>query len=382
MSSSLSALDFVASCLALGSSAQRNKKLRFAITSGQVDWEAVLRIANDQLVSPALWVALRRRNLATNLPDDVRKYLYEIHRLNRDRNEGLRLQALEALRSLNALGVVPVLLKGAISLFSEIYDDPGSRVMLDLDILVPQDKAQDCWNKLRELGYSPLDCKRDFSCHHHLEPLQRLGGYGTIEIHRRAFSEKAERIVPPEWIWTRCRPMTDAGVAFCVPDPTFQVLHNVLHAAVDHGGFQRASGSLRSLHELALTATLYRDSIDWKQLRDFFERGSGPNVLTTWQALAHRLFGGRDQSRTGTFGTVFSLIYCLRYRLQARWTWIDASVARMLLFSDRNIQERYAGDDAITSVGAGRIRLLRDVFGHYGRQITRRIWRYMLGVSS
>jgi len=43
-------------------------------------------------------------------------------------------------------------LKGAASFFVKIFDDPGSRVMVDLDILVPQKAAEDCWNILHILA--------------------------------------------------------------------------------------------------------------------------------------------------------------------------------------------------------------------------------------
>lgn len=350
------------------------------LSSGHVDWTAAVKAANDQLISPALWQALRDTKQTANLPADVREYLHEIYRLNHDRNKRLRVQALGAIRSLNAVGVVPLLLKGAASLFLEVYNDPGSRVMLDLDILVPPDEAENCWKQLRRFGYVPVDCRRDFSRHHHLKPLQRPGEYGTIEIHRYAFSAEANQIVPASWMWTRCRSATESGATFCVPDATSYVLHNVLHEAVDHGGFQRAWGSLRSLHELAQLASLYRDCIDWTQVVDFFERNGSLNILSAWLYLACRLFGCHQPGAVPA--TLSARIYYTRYRLQARWQWANAFAARALLFSARGIRERYAADDSVRSVNEGRFRLLLDVVGHYIGQIVQWVWQRSLGSFS
>ena len=371
----VSALDFISDCLTVGNAPHERLPLRSVVTSAHLDWTDILTTANEQLVSPTLWAALRGRSLTSDLPADVGDYLREINRLNRVRNERLRVQTLDAANALNAIGVVPILLKGTASLFLDTYEDPGSRIMVDLDILVPRKDAEDCWNQLCKQGYSPIGCGRDFSRHHHLEPLQRPGDYGTIEIHHDALEENADDGSLTRRIRTHCRPVKNAGVAMCVPDRTSQVLHNILHAAVAHGGYERGVGSLRSLHELALTASQNREPIDWKEIRSWFERSGKTRVLDSWLYVAHRLFG--CQLPTNTRPTPSAIGYYARYRMQARWPWIDAVARRTLLFSARNIQERYGCDNSFTSLSNGRLRLFLDVSGYYGKRLARWCKQYV-----
>ena len=101
------------------------------------DWVPVLEIANDHLLTPALWGALGKSGHAAALPADAGEYLATLHRLNGDRNRALGRQAIELIGALNEQGITPALLKGGLALFDGPYADPAVRMMRDLDILVP-----------------------------------------------------------------------------------------------------------------------------------------------------------------------------------------------------------------------------------------------------
>jgi len=80
------------------------------------DWTRPLALANAHLLSPALYAGLAEAGALADLPHEAREYLGLLYRLNRDRNEALRHQAIELLAALNAAGVYPLLLKGGLSL--------------------------------------------------------------------------------------------------------------------------------------------------------------------------------------------------------------------------------------------------------------------------
>lgn len=379
MNARVAALDLLCNCLALDRSSERNDTLRAAMASGEVNWPSVVEIANDQLLAPALWVALRARGLARELPCDVREYLRDLHSLNLDRNQGLKTQMLEAAQALNAVGVAPLLIKGAVTLFSCAYDDPGSRVMLDLDILVPRDAAQTCWDRLCTLGYLPIACARDFSKHHHLAPLYRPGAYGTIEVHRDALPAECERLLPTERIWNRSTPVNEYGIYMRVPDLSSQVSLNIIHSAVAHGGYDLPTRSMRSLHELALTADRQNAHIAWTEIRTDFQCNGKARTLDAWIYLSHRIFGTPKPGGLGD--TLSARGYFARYRLQVRSRLASAFFRRLRLFSAHSIANRYGDDYTPRRVNAGRLRLLRELSSDYACRIARLSWRSLSRAS-
>jgi hypothetical protein len=355
--------------------------LRSGIAAGRYDWPTVIEIANAQLMTPALWVGLTEKGLVENLPRGVRDYLRELHRLNILRNERLRVQVLEAVRGLNSMGIEPILLKGSGSLFVKTFTDPGSRVMMDLDILVPQADAEACWRYLLALGYAPLEGGSvgrdaglhgvDYSRHHHLRPLYRPGDYGTLEIHRHVLPEEMAGFFPSQSLWNNIEPLEEDGTVMAVPAPTYRILHNLIHAALVDRGYLRGELPLRSLHEMALMLDARGEPIDWTTIRQLLERGGEPQVLGIWLYLCHRLFG--SPLPNGFVRTPATITHYARARLQARWNYLDKLVDRALWFSAADIRERYQCDGGFASLAKGRVRLA----AHISRKNAGRAFRWV-----
>ena len=153
MNPQIAALQFITRCLADDARPESISALRTAIHSGQLSWKAVVSLANNHLLTPAMWVLLTKKNLTDKLPDELRDYLRELHQLSKERNAQLRAQLLEAVRQLNRIDIAPVLLKGAMHLVTDVYGDPGARIMSDIDLLVPGENIEDCLTALHGLGY-------------------------------------------------------------------------------------------------------------------------------------------------------------------------------------------------------------------------------------
>src|SRR5262249_42248266 len=100
-------------------------------------WSDVIALANEHLLCPPLYSSLSPGQALDVLPEDVRDYLHHLYRANRRRNRIVRRQALEIVRELNRDGIVPLLLKGILTLVSEPTLDSASRMMADIDIAVP-----------------------------------------------------------------------------------------------------------------------------------------------------------------------------------------------------------------------------------------------------
>ena len=102
-------------------------------------WPRLVTLSGVHLLTPALAPALEHEHLRAAVPDELRDYLAAMHEAATQRNDALRAQLEEVAARLNAIGVVPVALKGAIRLIDGLWPDPALRFMHDLDLLVPDD---------------------------------------------------------------------------------------------------------------------------------------------------------------------------------------------------------------------------------------------------
>jgi hypothetical protein len=379
----LAALDFITGCLSVQSSSDRNATLSSVIAAGRLDWPSVITIANAQLVTPALWVSLRNRGLVEHMPSAVGEYLRELHRLNTLRNEHLRAQAIEVVSRLNTIGIEPVLLKGSALLFVDTFDDPGSRVMADLDLLVPPESAKQGWHILRRtLGYVPVDHNAErvhaglgylnYVRHHHLRPLHRPGEYGVVEIHREVLPSETGRLLPASLVWSHVEPVQEGGVRMGVPVPTYRILHNLLHSDLVNRTYIRGDISLRSLHELALTQTVCHERIDWSRIRQLMDRGGALKVLDATLYLCHRLLGTPLPDRRRP--TLKAKVHYARSRLQVRWGWTEEVIDRLLWFSAQDLGERYDCDNSLMALTRARLQLAAYLSCKYSRYAFRWAW--------
>ncbi len=355
------ALEFITRCLSVSHDPANDKALRATINSQSLDWNIVLEIAETQKMAPTLWAALRNKGLVQELPPNICSDLFKRHLLNTIRNKGLREQAIEAICQINALGITPILLKGGASLFADTFIDTGSRVMSDLDILIPKESASECWNHLiNTLGYSPIEDNPyffiDYRTHHHLRPLVRPDSYGTIELHHNALPNSASRILATSVIWRESELVPNSlNLLVGIPSPTHRVLHNILHADLINKTYAQARISLRSLHELVTMQTVYAKDIDWQVIEKLMNDGDRLQIPRASLYLAHRLFGSPiPDCMHPTKGTI---AHYLQARLQVDWSWLDRLVERMLWFSNASICDRYQCKDDFWSVTKGRFRL-------------------------
>ena len=144
-------------------------------------WMQVLEMANDYLLTPALWSALCASGQAAMLAMETREYLDTLHRLNGRRNHALRRQAIELIGALNGSGITPALLKGGLALFDGPYADPAARIMRDLDILVPIELRADAIAVLQRLGYRVVEQYAEG--HHAFGDFARPNDPGCVDLH-------------------------------------------------------------------------------------------------------------------------------------------------------------------------------------------------------
>lgn len=361
MNARLSALGFIVQSLGASNSDAANKRLRTAIEEQSLDWGVVRGLADTERITAALWVALRDRGLTTVLPPGFRGDLWKVHLLNSLRNKRLKEQALSAIRVLNAIGVQPMILKGGASLFDMTFGDPGSRMMVDLDLLVPRERAEHCWGALRMHEYDPISIDFDYSNHHHLRPLHRQGALGTVEVHRELLPISVAAALPASLAWKEGESRMESGAAFSVPSPTTRVLHSVLHTAIVDRAFSRADLSLKGLFELASLQRSFGERIDWVSVGDTMSKHGLSSAFDSWIFSMHQLFG--DLVPGHNTASLRSRIHLGRVRLQVRWKWTAWAVDRSMWFSTENIRSRYNCTDGFWPLLKGRAQLVANIVG-------------------
>lgn len=252
-------------------------------------WTDVLSLANEHLLCPALYSALDAADALDTVPNEVRAYLHFLYRANRHRNRVVKRQTLEIVREMNREGVVPLLLKGALTLVAEPCLDSAARMMADIDIAVPHVAAPDAVRTLHRLRYTVRN--RYPEGHHAYAEFGRDGDPAAVDLHLELID--LSYVLPAAEVWRRARrAVAECGATFFTPWPTHRVLHNVLHAQVhNRGAFYRAALDLRQLHELAHLSKAYGAAVHWGYVRDRLHRHHLGTPLLSYIWAAHRLFG-------------------------------------------------------------------------------------------
>ena len=358
MNQRIKALFFISRCLANDTRPESIAALRTELHSGQLSWEAVVNLANNQLVTPSLWVALEKKGLTEELPEDLRTYLDELHQLNVERNAHLQAQLLEAVQKLNSANVTPVLLKGAMHLVTDMYGDPGARIMSDIDLLVPANDTNRCMTALQELGYRIREEKLDDypEHHHHCPPLFRPGDYADIEIHRKLMEGYAD-ILSAETALAQAKTLVFRGTPIKVLSSSHRALHNILHSQLVDRNYHAGILSLRSLYEMVTESTACHGTLDWSMVHSRMERQNRSKVLRTYLYQAHRLLQFRLPA--GIQKTPGCWLYYWRCVAELGWQQLERMGRRMQRYSADNMCRVYGCNDGWIPVNIARLKQLK-----------------------
>jgi hypothetical protein len=248
----------------------------------------VLKLANEQLLAPALYAGLSAADRLGELPAPVAEYLGLLHRLNRARNQALQQQTLELVAALNDADIEPMLLKGCLSLFAGPYTDPAMRMIGDIDILVPAAAVADAVAVLARLGYRVAN--QYPAGHNAYGEFVRAGDPGAVDLHVEPID--AGHLLSASELWRGATVATAGDTRFRVPSANDRLLHNLLHAQIhDLGDFYRGELRLRQVHEFSVMARAFAPSVDWIGIAQRFADHRLETPLQSYLLAAHRLFG-------------------------------------------------------------------------------------------
>ena len=250
---------------------------------------ALITLAGHHMITPALAPALRGN---VTVPPSVADYLEAVALLNGERNK-LILDAVGTVAtSLARGGIDAVFLKGGANLAEALYPDPATRLLGDLDILVPPDQAATASALLAATGFAEIDAPPRLVAGrlHHL-PMQRHVDTGVgVEIHHQLLPERLGTLLDSGAARRSAIKVDLNGQCVAILAPAWRILHNVVHDQITDQAFARRTCELRQSLDLALLWRRHGDSLDRGALSAMLRPQSRP-ILDHGLALAG-LFGG------------------------------------------------------------------------------------------
>lgn len=238
-----------------------------SLVGSSLCWEKVLYLAQWHGLTGLVFQHLEGSENWQSVPTEVREQLKAVYLSNGARNFQNQSELVRVLDALRENDIPVVLLKGA-ALSEEVYQDLCLRPMADLDLLVPEHKAQVAQGIVQSLGYCPVGTaeeQEDTARHHrHLPGLARNGKPVLVEIHRHVVRQDSGLHFNIDDFWERARPTKVSGAPALVLTPQDQVIHLCLNFFVDRGF--RSQGALRQLCDVAESIKCYDSLLFWEQL--------------------------------------------------------------------------------------------------------------------
>lgn len=271
--------------LRVDQSAAQVAALRQEMRAGGWCWPQLIAFASRELLAPALWVALCDQGLQGDPPAASADYLRRAHAVNAVRNTRIACELEGIIRTLNAVDIEPVLLKGAVDLVAPRYPDPAARILRDLDLLVP--RAQ-CPRALAALAVAGYHEKSDW-LETYFHELARPRAMAPIDLQWYVGGQRD--VLAPEQACGGAVTMAQGGLRFRVLSPAHQVVHNVLHSELQDRGSKSRFVWLRQLLDLATICRHHEQQLDWGQVRHRFARIGIEEVLIARLHMAQQLLG-------------------------------------------------------------------------------------------
>jgi hypothetical protein len=252
-------------CRIFESSGVSSHSLREDINNA--DWGGVFQLADGYHVLPALYVALKRRELLGSLDKDICDFLEGVYELNLQHNQLLKREALSVARLLNSIDIQPILLKGMAGLLSGLYEDEGERLIGDIDILVNLPELPSVLEVMLGHGYICDPEIRDqvfsSSFHKHELTLMTESWSVKIDLHVRPTGPSGrDAFVSIEGAMTEAEAVELGGARFLLPPPLFRLMHNFYHAQYLDRSYLEGNINLRQLIDWVKLWQRYGNMID------------------------------------------------------------------------------------------------------------------------
>ena len=248
-----------------------------------------------------------------DVPSDVRDYFAAVRTLTGQQAKVLLVLSAEIVSALHAIGVRPVLLKGAATLAQGLYPSHDVRLMTDIDVLIVDTQMREASDALAMIGYRrpivPKDDPREATASpkpHHDAPLVHEHTGIRVELHRAITYPQFASLLSAQDASRHATPISANGMTFSVLAPTDRIVHHVLHAQLHHEGAQSAIVGLRQLVDMAILIDAFGSDIDWTEVGFRFASNGYAEVLADYLAYLALLLDRRVPARVSDLETVMA----------------------------------------------------------------------------
>lgn len=228
-------LFFIAKCLVINKDNHNKILIENHLKSGNIDWEAVVKVSTSHYVYPALYCNLKKANFLNYLPKDLIEHMIYITALNRERNLQIIAQAKEINEILLKSKITPIFLKGTGNLLEGLYEDIAERMIGDIDLIIDKNNLHKSDETLKKSGYTSTYIM--FDDYRHLPRLTKKNKVAAIELHKDFLDKPFRQNFNYKHIHKFVKKIdTDFSVLSEIDSTTLNILSNQINDGADKTG--------------------------------------------------------------------------------------------------------------------------------------------------
>jgi len=275
----------------------KEEKIAVRTIAKQMDERKMLEISRNQGVYAIINKSLYINELTDVLSEEANTIIRKSHINFTVRNE----KKFAFLQKLPGMIGDFVILKGG-QLLQDIYDDTGIRLMSDLDIFVPEDRAIEVYNKLRNFGFRNLEeidpgsykSKKilNLSMRHgyanHLPSLY----YGDImiEIHCRLYGNDSREANEAAYNSSLPKSKDESSIRYLSPEYNLVFLCKHFY---NHGSNRK----FYQLIDIREFISKYGSQIDWNKVDEIAEATKLRKAVTYTLNVINQHFGAQIEAK-------------------------------------------------------------------------------------
>ena len=217
-----------------------------------IDWHGFVAFTSAHFVLQAMAGPLTEAaKSGADVPDDLLLFVDEMQAANGRRNVRLGRALEDIAGRLNALGIVPVALKGAAFLLEDGSADAAWRFMSDVDLLVPPERLADCVSAIEAMGFRTATADYDPANDAHFPPLISPCRQFSVELHTRLFG-RDDFGIDPRRLEAESSHVRHGSACIRVPALGDRIAHLVAHAQLHNRNHAGKRLVLKDVLDLAM----------------------------------------------------------------------------------------------------------------------------------